>query len=1091
MAAHQRRSPQSRKISHETALPHPPRKQYSLRATSRSYSHASTQDTSSPISPNQRKPLVPLQPNLRHPSSRTLAHKGQYRNQDMREVGHVVGTKRKRVASTNENAHTNAKSMRGLGSLKRPRPNYHDSDSESEMDIDTASVQWSAPDSSEVGEEQDLDENNDEVADEDEDDSKDEYYLHTAEFDTLHSLKKPDLVRLYELAGLGDDGEQFKKAKLAEAIISTRDDDDVASLPPSSPPRGAASDYSSDDGNIAGDEETDACPLASTSAHTLRRRATTNDFGIAAGRPLKGRSVSMGNILYTDATHRRKISVKVNGDGVESTSKRQPSNRSSPTTSSKSSTNHTSPLATRLRSRKVSNVSIPGTTGSAGVATRSKDKGKGKAKQVEFSNKPEVSTRRNTRSKDKERINEDLSIALAEDSDLTELDEEDVTVTSTPKPSPRRLRSKDREKRRGSEVGAKPPQSSSSRMAKTTRTRDSQGSDRLKSKARVDDLHESEDEMLEEDQLEEDEEMQVEEELDDDEEVDELESSTATTPPPAVIGRQTPLRRRLRPRQNKLTSPTESDDGDDEDEGDEEENLSDDVEEGESGDEDEGEQSEEALDDESGGEAECDNDDDEVTIAVEPKRLRNGKIVGEEDIDMEEDIGEEEEDEDEEAEEDGEAEEGSDGAEVEAEEDESLLNEEMQKVMPRKWKKTVIDWAVVTKKKLMKLRRDDLVQLCQVRDIEPEGNKQHLVQALLQWRDTNANNFSSPSSNGTARPPSTSKRRKAARSNSHAGTATPPVLLRSDHVHMDEPRTPIPGLENGKEKEEQDLELDLESLGLEDREIPPEKLTKLEKIGSGGFKDVFIGKFRGRKIAISEFRGQLSAMDIKELKLLGGFDHPNIVRFLGVSIPENTKETPVMIISELCSNGDLFDYIRNVKPPSLSKVLHMMLDIARGLEYLHTRKPSIIHRDCKSSNILITARGTAKIADFGLAKVKQSTRSMVRSLVGTVNWQAPELWHPHPKYNYKVDVFSCAMVFWEMLQWHLPNKKFPWEGMNEHAIYDIVGAKRQRPSISGLRKQWCPEIVDLIERMWAHEYQERPTMTEVVRELEEISDAYR
>jgi hypothetical protein len=62
-----------------------------------------------------------------------------------------------------------------------------------------------------------------------------------------------------------------------------------------------------------------------------------------------------------------------------------------------------------------------------------------------------------------------------------------------------------------------------------------------------------------------------------------------------------------------------------------------------------------------------------------------------------------------------------------------------------------------------------------------------------------------------------------------------------------------------KDKEPEDLELDLESLGLEDREIPPEKLHKLEKIGSGGFKDVFIGKFKGRKIAISEFRGQLSA----------------------------------------------------------------------------------------------------------------------------------------------------------------------------------------------------------------------------------------
>ena len=151
-----------------------------------------------------------------------------------------------------------------------------------------------------------------------------------------------------------------------------------------------------------------------------------------------------------------------------------------------------------------------------------------------------------------------------------------------------------------------------------------------------------------------------------------------------------------------------------------------------------------------------------------------------------------------------------------------------------------------------------------------------------------------------------------------------------------------------------------------------------------------------------------------------------------------------MIISELCSNGDLFDYIRNVPAPSLYKVvrnhhsfimamadssmkLNMMLDVARGLQYLHERKPSVIHRDCKSSNILITSKGTAKIADFGLAKVKQSTRSMVRSLVGTVNWQAPELWVPHPKYNHKVDVYSCACVYWEMLQWHIPTKKFPWE----------------------------------------------------------------
>jgi serine/threonine protein kinase len=55
------------------------------------------------------------------------------------------------------------------------------------------------------------------------------------------------------------------------------------------------------------------------------------------------------------------------------------------------------------------------------------------------------------------------------------------------------------------------------------------------------------------------------------------------------------------------------------------------------------------------------------------------------------------------------------------------------------------------------------------------------------------------------------------------------------------------------------------------------------------------------------------------------------------------------------------------------------------------------------------------VGDFGLARVKNTTRSVIRSLVGTVNWQAPELWSPKPRYDYKVDVFSCGMVFWEML----------------------------------------------------------------------------
>ncbi|ODO01638.1 hypothetical protein I350_06462 [Cryptococcus amylolentus CBS 6273] len=421
-----------------------------------------------------------------------------------------------------------------------------------------------------------------------------------------------------------------------------------------------------------------------------------------------------------------------------------------------------------------------------------------------------------------------------------------------------------------------------------------------------------------------------------------------------------------------------------------------------------------------------------------------------------------------------------------------------------------VDLSQATAASLVRLLRDELVQMCEARGIEVGGTKPQLAKALLEWRDEQQ---AAPSSTSTARPspPRTAlPRRKSTKSRSttrtksksskllpaiatavHVPGKPTPVLMR-EHVHAHDPDTPplSKGHEGDVEEEkkgtEADLNLDLQELGLEDSVIKASLLTKLEKIGSGGFKDVYVGKYRGRKVAISEFREHLSEMDIRELKLLAEFSHPNIVRFRGICIPEDSTQVPCMLVSELCENGDLFDYIRNVPRPSLKRVITLMLDIARGLEYLHTRKPSIIHRDCKSSNILINRAGTAKVGDFGLARVKNSTRSMIRSLVGTVNWQAPELWHPTPRYDYKVDVFSAAMVYWEMMSGWIGDKKYPWEGHNEHYIYDAVGNKQKRPSVAGLRKAWGNEPVNLMERMWHQVAGERPTMTDVVHDLEGI-----
>lgn len=991
------------------------RRQYSLRHTSaakralafvnrfqrssaNSHAVGASPPSSSDTTVDSRPILATLQPNLRRlPSRQYLLMKNSIR--DVSQNHDVpIGSKRKRVASVNENI-SGGRPVRGAPKLKKLKASpIRDSSSEelSDMEVDIPG-RWNTSDASEI----DCDE-----------EASDEFLINEASLGQLKRRRKDELLQLYTAAGLSDDAHNLTKLELAEAIIAVRDD--IVSLPPSSPPGRDASDCSSDEGNAAGGEETDA-GTGYRVPPGLRRRATVHlATNQANSRFLKTRSLSLGHI---NASHsypeELPVTSKTNGAAAQARrTTRSTSSRSSPTPSS--SNQLPSPPVTRLRTRKVSaEVVVP----------RPSTRSKGKGKQVEFS--------------------EDIKIAesapLGEESELTDLTElEEKTASGSP--SPRRLRS--REKRGG--------------------VSDDQESDTPKQRGRARRQTSRGEE--------------AENYLEDEEEVDELISSPSPTPPP-MRGRATPAKRRLRSRRLQThTPPSDGGEGDDEEEADEEQVEEDVNEDGSSMDDEESEQSEDSRD--------ADGDDDvyveESTSPLPtttPRKLRNGKVVGEE-------CQEEPPDEDEEQD-------GNESVDLEAEDvDIDVEGEEIEEA--EEIDETIdgddFDLAVATKKTLLRMRRDNLVRMCETRDLDVAGTKPQLARSLLQWRDQRTSEFSSPSSTGTIRPPSTGHHRANGRrkTKSRSQSNTPPVLPRSHRVHQDELCTPPLSGENTAQPEPE-LELDLESLGLEDREIPPDKLTKLEKIGSGGFKDVFIGKFKGRRVAIAEFRDQLNSMDIKELKLLGGFDHPNIVRFLGVSIPENTRETPVMIVSELCSNGDLFDYIRNVPAPSLKKVLNIMLDIARGMEYLHMRKPSVIHRDCKSSNILITSRGTAKIADFGLAKVKQSTRSMVRSLVGTVNWQAPELWHAHPKYNHKVDVFSCAMVYWEMFQWHVPNKKFPWEGMNEHAIYDIVGAKRQRPSTTGLRKQWCPDIIDLLERMWAHEPNDRPTMSEVVRELERIA----
>lgn len=661
----------------------------------------------------------------------------------------------------------------------------------------------------------------------------DEHLINEAQPRQLLRLRKDELVRLYHAAGLAGDTNALTKPDITEAIIAARDD--FVSLPPSSPPGGIddnSSEYSSDGGNVAGDDspEQNGHDLrAIAAANALRRRVTIDHLGRVPSHFGKGRSLSLGFLDNTLPQAHLRASGSRRSVSKGSTPSESPID---PPSRRKTRASHSpsgvgslpSPPITRQRTRRVSTATNSSSSRPSG------SKGKGKTKQVEFSASVEqigATSLRSTRSTGSQH-------ADAEESDLTELEELEAEVTAserTPRPNktaPAKLRKTPARKAKG-KIGCLREESSASE----------------------DDWEEEEIAAM----------NGVEEE------VDELQSSPSPTPPPVevlLMGRKTPVRKRLRPRMTTqtLTPPSDGDDERDL------EDHSEDEEDPKGGELDEVMDEEDEVTDEEEG--------DETVIEMTPKKLRSGKIVGDdEEEEDEEEEGDTEEDDDEDAAEEDEVEQDidvdADGDEEE--DDEAEVEDENGMYLIYIWKPlsnltilALVDLTIATAKMLVRLRRDELVRMCECRDIEVDGTKPQLAEALLQWRDQQT---SAPSSTGTARPPSTARppakgRRKSSRNSDGQRT---PILLRP-HVHVEQPATPpvsSPGQvregEGAKEGEDGELELDLESLGLEDREIPVDKLTKLEKIGSGGFKDVFVGKFKNRKVAIAEFRGQLTASE--------------------------------------------------------------------------------------------------------------------------------------------------------------------------------------------------------------------------------------
>ncbi|ORZ25630.1 kinase-like domain-containing protein [Absidia repens] len=355
----------------------------------------------------------------------------------------------------------------------------------------------------------------------------------------------------------------------------------------------------------------------------------------------------------------------------------------------------------------------------------------------------------------------------------------------------------------------------------------------------------------------------------------------------------------------------------------------------------------------------------------------------------------------------------------------------------------------VTKEDLNKLLLADLIEFCQERGLPTEGTKAQLIGLLLYWKE-NTRPIPAPSA---------------------------PQLFSAELP----PISPISAQEYRMELTSREFS----ELFLEDGpglDIPYHHLEVGQKLGSGGFKDCFIGLYKGEAVAIGELRlAQFNKMDLAEVKneirVLKQLRHENVIQFIGVC----TNPQHLCIITELCAKGDLFDVIRKYKRPNFAQLVMYMHDIALGVSYLHTRRPSIIHRDLKSMNILISEDDRAKVNDFGLARIRPKASALMHTQCGTPNWQAPEFWSSNPSYTEKVDVYACGLIFWEILTWGAYG--YPFQDLSEHALYVQVKEHHVRPPMDKLVPIYPKSLLFLITEMWQGESFRRPPMSHVVDRL--------
>ncbi|KAJ1690777.1 hypothetical protein LUZ63_014932 [Rhynchospora breviuscula] len=266
-------------------------------------------------------------------------------------------------------------------------------------------------------------------------------------------------------------------------------------------------------------------------------------------------------------------------------------------------------------------------------------------------------------------------------------------------------------------------------------------------------------------------------------------------------------------------------------------------------------------------------------------------------------------------------------------------------------------------------------------------------------------------------------------------------------------------------------------------------------IGTGGYGSVYLGVLEDGVQCAVKVLSHSSKQGLKEFsaeaKNLTRVHHKNLVSLMGYCIDKYC----MAIVYEYMKEGNLLDKLKdNTMPLSWKQRLRIAYESAVGLEYLHHGcDPPLIHRDVKTSNILLNANLEAKVADFGLSRAFNNEAScrVLTTVVGTVGYLDPE-YYTSNQLSAKSDVFSFGIVLLEIITGRPPIvpgvegnlEEWVHQKLSEGDIQSIVD-----PMMQGkydINSVW--KVTNLACKCTEHTSSERPTMTVVVTDLKESLD---